>query len=161
MDLNINVKLTCDDYMVRMVDAVVRSLVAIDGAVAPMVKAPATKPTTAPALAAQPQQAAPKAAESQQTEALFPPAPVVQQTPAPAPAPAPAAPAPAPVVPKAPARTYSLNDLLTAAAPLMDQGKFQELSALTAKYGVKSFTDIPEDQYGNVAVDLRALGAAL
>ena len=145
MDLNINIKLTCDDYMVRLADAVVRSLDAIDGAVAPMVKAPATKPTTAPAPAAQPQQ----------TGALFPPAPAVQPA---QPAPAPQ---PAPVVPTAPARTYSLNDLLTAAAPLMDQGKFQELSALTAKYGVKSFTDIPEDQYGNVAVDLRALGAAL
>ncbi len=157
MDLNINIKLTCDDYMVRLADAVVRSLDAIDGAVAPMVKAPETKPTTAPALTAQPQQAAPKAAEPQQTGALFPPAPA----PAPQPAPAPAPAAPAPVVPTAPARTYSLNDLLTAAAPLMDQGKFQELSALTAKYGVKSFTDIPEDQYGNVAVDLRALGAAL
>lgn len=127
MDLNINVKLTCDDYMVRLVDAVVRSLDAIDGAVAPVVKAPESKPATAPAQPAQP-------------------AP---------------APQPAPVVPTAPARTYSLNDLLTAAAPLMDQGKLQELSALTAKYGVKSFTDIPEDQYGKVAVDLRALGAAL
>lgn len=159
MDLNINIKLTCDDYMVRLADAVVRSLDAIDGAVAPMVKAPETKPTTAPAPAAQPQQAAPKAAEPQQTGALFPPAPAAQPAqPAPAPQPAPQ---PAPVVPTAPARTYSLNDLLTAAAPLMDQGKFQELSALTAKYGVKSFTDIPEDQYGNVAVDLRALGAAL
>lgn len=155
MDLNINIKLTCDDYMVRLVDAVVRSLDAIDGAVAPVVKAPETKPTTAPAPATQPQQAAPKAAEPQQTGALFPPAPAAQPA---QPAPAPQ---PAPVVPTAPARTYSLNDLLTAAAPLMDQGKFQELSALTAKYGVKSFTDIPEDQYGNVAVDLRALGAAL
>ena len=159
MDLNINIKLTCDDYMVRLADAVVRSLDAIDGAVAPMVKAPETKPTTAPAPAAQPQQAAPKAVDPQQTGALFPPAPAAQPAqPAPAPQPAPQ---PAPVVPTAPARTYSLNDLLTAAAPLMDQGKFQELSALTAKYGVKSFTDIPEDQYGNVAVDLRALGAAL
>lgn len=152
MDLNINVKLTCDDYMVRLVDTVIRSLDAIDGAVAPMVKAPETKPAIAPAPAAQPQQIAPKAANMQQTGALFPPAPAAQPAPAPQ---------PAPVVPTAPARTYSLNDLLTAAAPLMDQGKFQELSALTAKYGVKSFTDIPEDQYGSVAVDLRALGAAL
>lgn len=145
MDLNINIKLTCDDYMVRLIDTVVRSLDAIDGAVAPVVKAPETKPATAPA----------PAAAVQQTGALFPPAPAVQPAqPAPAPQPAPA-------VPTAPARTYSLNDLLTAAAPLMDQGKFQELSALTAKYGVKSFTDIPEDQYGSVAVDLRALGAQL
>ena len=163
MDLNINVKLTCDDYMVRLVDTVVRSLDAIDGAVAPVVKAPETKPGIAPAPAAQPQQTAPKAASVQQTGALFPPAPAVQPAAAQPAQPAQPAPAPqpAPEVPTAPARTYSLNDLLTAAAPLMDQGKFQELSALTAKYGVKSFTDIPEDQYGNVAVDLRALGAAL
>lgn len=160
MDLNINIKLTCDDYMVRLVDAVVRSLDAIDGAVAPVVKAPETKPGSAPAPAAQPQQVAPKAASVQQTGALFPPAPAVQPAAAQPAQPAPA-PQPVPVVPTAPARTYSLNDLLTAAAPLMDQGKFQELSALTAKYGVKSFTGIPEDQYGNVAVDLRALGAAL
>lgn len=155
MDLNINIKLTCDDYMVRLVDTVVRSLDAIDGAVAPVVKAPETKPATALAPAAQSQQVAPKAASVQQTGALFPPA-VQPASAQPVPTPQ-----PAPVVPTAPARTYSLNDLLTAAAPLMDQGKFQELSALTAKYGVKSFTDIPEDQYGNVAVDLRALGAAL
>ena len=163
MDLNINVKLTCDDYMVRLVDAVVRSLDAIDGAVAPVVKAPESKPATAPAPAAQPQQVAQQAASVQQTGALFPPAPAVQPAAAQPAQPAQPAPAPqpAPVVPTAPARTYSLNDLLTAAAPLMDQGKFQELSALTAKYGVKSFTDIPEDQYGRVAVDLRALGAAL
>ena len=160
MDLNINIKLTCDDYMVRLVDAVVRSLDASDGAVAPVVKAPETKPGSAPAPAAQPQQVAPKAASVQQTGALFPPAPAVQPAAAQPAQPAPA-PQPVPVVPTAPARTYSLNDLLTAAAPLMDQGKFQELSALTAKYGVKSFTGIPEDQYGNVAVDLRALGAAL
>lgn len=160
MDLNINIKLTCDDYMVRLVDAVVRSLDAIDGAVAPVVKAPETKPASAPAPAAQPQQVAPKAASVRQTGALFPPAPAVQPAAAQPAQPAPA-PQPAPVVPTAPARTYSLNDLLTAAAPLMDQGKFQELSALTAKYGVKSLTDIPEDQYGSVAVDLRALGAAL
>lgn len=166
MDLNINIKLTCDDYMVRLVDTVVRSLDAIDGALAPVVKAPETKPATAPAPAARPQQVAPKAAGVQQTGALFPPAPAVQPASAqpiqpaqPTSAPQPTQPAPA--VPTAPARTYSLNDLLTAAAPLMDQGKFQELSALTAKYGVKSFTDIPEDQYGSVAVDLRALGAAL
>ena len=90
---------------------------------------------------------------------------ITDAAPAPAQEPAPAAPAPepapAPVVPVAPAKTYTLEDLLTAAGPLMDQGKMNDLIALTAKYGVKSFTDIPEDQYGSVAVDLRALGAAL
>lgn len=158
MNLDIKITLTCDDYMTRLVDAVVRSLDAIDGAVAPMASAP--KQEAVPQPQPQPQPEKQEIPEVRHAGALFPPAPVVQQTPAPASAPQPAS-APAPVVPTAPARTYSLNDLLTAAAPLMDQGKFQELSALTAKYGVKSFTDIPEDQYGNVAVDLRALGAAL
>lgn len=73
MDLNINIKLTCDDYMVRMVDAVVRSLDAINGAVAPMAKAPETKP--------QPQPEKQEIPEVRHAGALFPPAP------APAPAP--------------------------------------------------------------------------
>lgn len=153
MDLNINVKLTCDDYMVRLVDAVVRSLDAIDGAVAPVVKAPESKPATAPAPAAQPQQVAQKAASVQQTGALFPPAPAVQ----------PAAPIPTatPVVPAAPAKTYTLDDLITAAAPLLDAGKFDEMTALTRKYGADSFMAIKESDFGSVAADLRALGAKL
>lgn len=102
MDLNINIKLTCDDYMVRLVDTVVRSLDAIDGAVAPVVKVPEKAPAAVeaplarkavPAVpAAVPQQEAPKAAETQQakvqaptTAALFPPAPEASKTPAPKP----------------------------------------------------------------------------
>lgn len=88
MDLNINIKLTCDDYMVRLVDTVVRSLDAIGGAVAPMVKAPkpvkvqpapatAEPPKPTPAKKAQPAvqtstQAPPKAAEPAKTPAPTP-----------------------------------------------------------------------------------------
>nr|DAW25852.1 MAG TPA: activated protein kinase C receptor [Caudoviricetes sp.] len=89
------------------------------------------------------------------------PAPALEPT-APAPAPAPKAPEP-PVaaVPTAPAKDYSLDELLTATAPLMDAGKISELQALMQKYGVASMMEIPKERYGELATDLRALGARL
>lgn len=96
------------------------------------------------------------------------PQPVVQTTadvrpvaPAVAPNTPAAAPAAVPVVPTAPAKTYTLEDLLTAAGPLLDQGLFTQLSNITKSYGVASFNEIPADKYGAVAADLRALGANL
>lgn len=94
------------------------------------------------------------------------PAPAVTASPAPAPtpepAPAPKAPEP-PVaaVPTAPAKDYSLDELLTATAPLMDAGKISELQALMQKYGVASMMEIPKERYGELATDLRALGARI
>lgn len=157
MDLNINIKLTCDDYMVRLVDAVVRSLDAIDGAVAPVVKAPETKPATAPAPAAHPDYVAEKIPAKDTPIKLAPGSTVVIQNNNPA-APIPTA---TPVVPAAPAKTYTLDDLITAAAPLLDAGKFDEMTALTRKYGADSFMAIKESDFGSVAADLRALGAKL
>ena len=103
------------------------------------------------------------------------PAPAVTASPAPAPtpepAPAPKAPEPAPgpkvpeppvaAVPTAPAKDYSLDELLTATAPLMDAGKISELQALMQKYGVASMMEIPKERYGELATDLRSLGARL
>ena len=66
-----------------------------------------------------------------------------------------------PVVPTAPAKTYTLDDLITAAAPLLDAGKFDEMTALTRKYGADSFMAIKESDFRSVAADLRALGAKL
>lgn len=94
------------------------------------------------------------------------PAQAVTASPAPAPipepAPAPKAPEP-PVaaVPTAPAKDYSLDELLTATAPLMDAGKISELQALMQKYGVASMMEIPKERYGELATDLRALGARI
>ncbi|WP_296813837.1 hypothetical protein [uncultured Megasphaera sp.] len=70
-------------------------------------------------------------------------------------------PAPAAQVPTAPAKQYTLDELLTATAPLMDTGKLSELQALMQKYGVHSMMEIPADKYGELATDLRALGARL
>ena len=137
--INIKVTLTCDDTITQLVDAVCKVLHSdfkLD-------KDQAAIPTAAPA------QNIPAAPAPQ----------VINSTPV---APTLAAPAaPAPVVPTAPAKQYSLEDLLTAAGPLIDQGKTNELIALTKKYGVQSFNEIPVDKYGAVAVDLRALGAKL
>nr|DAL15529.1 MAG TPA_asm: hypothetical protein [Caudoviricetes sp.] len=95
------------------------------------------------------------------------PAPVAQPVaPAPVPVQAPAvqtAPA-APVqtaVPAAPARVYTLPELQAACAPLMDQGKLNELQQVVASFGVSSLLDIPAARYGELATKLRELGARL
>lgn len=86
---------------------------------------------------------------------LFPQAPAAQPAPAPQPA---AAAAP---IPKAPDKTYSLEDLMRAAAPLLDKGLGAELAKINTLHGVKSFNEIPPAEFGQVAIELRALGAQL
>lgn len=99
-------------------------------------------------------------------------APVPAPKPVPAPAvpvsvaapAAPAAPVPAvppqPVVPtSAPQYTYEM--LFNAAAALMGQNKGPQLQQLLVKYGIQRLPDLPPEQYGAYATDLRALGAKL
>lgn len=80
---------------------------------------------------------------------------------APAPPPPPAVPAAALVVPTAAAPTYSLEELQTACAPLLDVGRMGDLQGLLTRYGAASLLDIPKEQYGALAADLRALGARI
>lgn len=63
----------------------------------------------------------------------------------------------APVTHNAPA--YTLDELATAAAPLMDAGKLDQLQDLIARFGVPSLMDLPQEQYGAFATALRELGA--
>lgn len=90
------------------------------------------------------------------------PAPVVQQPVAPvAPTVAPDVPV-APPVPTAPAKNYTWAEIQTACAPLIDNGASQQaLMALLPKYGVQSLMNIPQTRYGELVIDLRALGAKL
>lgn len=86
--------------------------------------------------------------------------------PAPMPVQAPvavSAPAPAPVTTVVPTtiKKYTLAELQAACAPLMDMGKMAELQNLMAKYNVIALNDIPEERYGELATDLRAMGARL
>ena len=70
------------------------------------------------------------------------------------------APAPATVVPTT-VKKYTLAELQAACAPLMDMGKMAELQDLMGKYNVIALNDIPEERYGELATDLRAMGARL
>lgn len=74
----------------------------------------------------------------------------------------PIAPPPAaPAVPTAPAKQYTIDEILAACAPLMDAGKVNDLQAIVAEFKVSSMMEIPAEKYGELATKLRALGAKL
>lgn len=73
----------------------------------------------------------------------------------------PTASAPTAVPTAAPECNYTLAELQAACAPLMDSGKTKELQALLVKYNVTSFVRLPKERYGELATDLRALGARI
>lgn len=72
-----------------------------------------------------------------------------------------AAPAPVATVVPTTVKKYTLAELQAACAPLMDMGKMAELQDLMAKYNVIALNDIPEERYGELATDLRVMGARL
>lgn len=112
----------------------------------PRAAAPAPKPVPTPA------------AVPPQPAQFTPPQPAAPVA-APAAPPMPAAP-PQPVVPtSAPQYTYDM--LFNAAAALMGQNKGPQLQQLLMKYGIQRLPDLPPEQYGAYATDLRALGAKL
>ena len=86
------------------------------------------------------------------------------QTPAPA---APAnptavpAPTPAPVVPVTAAPTYTLDQIATAGAALVNAGKMEQLLALLGKYGIQAITQLKAEQFGPFVTELRGLGAQI
>ncbi len=112
--------------------------------------------TETPATVQEPDAPAPETPSTPAPATPVAPAPVAPSTPDPA-TPEP----PVATVPTAPAKEYSLDELLTATAPLMDAGKIADLQALMQKYGVASMMEIPKEKYGELATDLRALGAKL
>lgn len=98
-----------------------------------------------------------------QTTPVTSPMPEPQPVPTAAPMPTPT-PAPQPVqqaasVPQQKAITIDM--LAAAGAPLVDQGKMQQLMALLNKYGVQAITQLTPDKYDAFAADLRAIGAQI
>lgn len=102
-----------------------------------------------------------------------PVAPVAQPTPAapvvptsvsvpttPEPQPAPPTP-PTPAVPVAPVKEYTLEEIQVALQPLMDAGRTNEIVGLMQKYKVASLPELPKDQFPNLVVDLRNMGARI
>jgi hypothetical protein len=97
------------------------------------------------------------------TGAAAPQLSVVPSAPVQAPAAYPAA-APAPAqtaVPVAPPQAYTEQQLAVAATQLMDAGRQPELVNLLAAFGVQALTQLPKEQYGNFATQLRAMGARI
>ena len=57
--------------------------------------------------------------------------------------------------------TYTLDALSRAGAALVDAGMMPQLLDLLTKYGVRAVVQLPKEQYGAFADDLKALGAQL
>lgn len=107
------------------------------------------------------------------------PAPITPAPTTPAPAPGPtAAPVPTagpsaatapgnalapvvPVVPVAAAPSYSMEQIATAGAALVDAGKRDQLLELLGRFGVQAVTQLQPAQFGVFAAELRALGAQI
>lgn len=88
---------------------------------------------------------------------VAPPQPTAPATLAPQQPEAPATPAPLPTA----STSYSMDQLAVAATQLMDAGKRNELLQLLASFGVNALTELPKEQYGNFATQLRGLGAKI
>lgn len=99
-----------------------------------------------------------------------PVAPVTQPTTvapvAPTSAPAPTTPVPqqvtpTPAVPVAPVKEYTLEEIQVALQPIMDAGRTNEIVGLMQKYKVASLPELPKEQFPNLVVDLRNMGARI
>lgn len=118
---------------------------------------PTTKePPTAPVVPATVQ--APPVAPVAQPTPVTPVVPTsvsVPTTPEPTQAP------PTPAVPVAPVKEYTLEEIQVALQPLMDAGRTNEIVGLMQKYKVASLPELPKDQFPNLVVDLRNMGARI
>ena len=114
------------------------------------------EPPTAPVVPATVQ--APPVAPVAQPTTVAPVVPTsvsVPTTPAPQQAP------PTPAVPVAPVKEYTLEEIQVALQPLMDAGRTNEIVGLMQKYKVASLPELPKDQFPNLVVDLRNMGARI
>lgn len=106
---------------------------------------PATVQTTPVAPVAQPTTVTPVVP----TSVSVPTTPEPQQAP------------PTPAVPVAPVKEYTLEEIQVALQPLMDAGRTNEIVGLMQKYKVASLPELPKDQFPNLVVDLRNMGARI
>lgn len=69
----------------------------------------------------------------------------------------------APVVPvqQSNVPNYTIEQLQTAIAPLLDAGKVNQIQALVHSFGVTTLMEIPKERYGEFANGLRNLGGVL
>ena len=159
MDLNINVKIKLDETPELL--NTLTTFCEVVRAVAPLTMTAHTVadiPTSAAPVESRPLQPVPEPAQviMQQPAAQ----PAAMQQPATQPVPI-QHPAPAAAVPTAAPKQYTLPEIQAACGPLMDAGKMNELAEVIKSFGVASLMELPADQYGNLVIKLRALGARL
>lgn len=111
--------------------------------------APVVPATAEPAPVAPVAQSAPVAPPVVPTSVSVPTTPGPQQVPA------------TPAVPVAPVKEYTLEEIQVALQPLMDAGRTNEIVGLMQKYKVASLPELPKDQFPNLVVDLRNMGARI
>lgn len=114
------------------------------------------EPPTAPVVPAT-VQAPPVAPVTQPT----PVAPVVPTSVSVPTTPEPTQAQPTPAVPVAPVKEYTLEEIQVALQPLMDAGRTNKIVGLMQKYKVASLPELPKDQFPNLVVDLRNMGARI
>lgn len=114
------------------------------------------EPPTAPVVPATVQ--APPVAPVAQPTPVAPVAPTSVSVPT---TPEPPQAQPTPAVPVAPVKEYTLEEIQVALQPLMDAGRTNEIVGLMQKYKVASLPELPKDQFPNLVVDLRNMGARI
>lgn len=114
------------------------------------------EPPTAPVVPATVQ--APPVAPVTQPTTVAPVAPTSAPEPT---TPAPQQVTPTPAVPVAPVKEYTLEEIQVALQPIMDAGRTNEIVGLMQKYKVASLPELPKEQFPNLVVDLRNMGARI
>lgn len=108
----------------------------------------------------EPKQATPAPVENPTPAPVAPTAAPVSSANAPTPADTPTAPAnadaPSPV-----AKAVTFDEIVTAGSQLLDAGRMNDLLGLLKGFGVQAITQLKPEQYADVAVALRGLGAKI
>lgn len=163
MEMTLNVKITGLENLVAVLEKFVSTV--------PQIAATVNDPVQVVTTAEQAMSAA--QAQSAPINPIQAPQPVVPQAIAAVPVSQPVQQAIAPAVPVAPTnivqapvvpttvQTYTQEQLALAATALVDAGRLGELQALLAAFNIQALTQLPQEQYGNFATQLRALGAKI
>lgn len=152
--MEITMTLTVTPTQAEQIAKLLQGVPAADASPMEMWNSAVPAPTPAPAVPTAPAAPAPYPTA----------APVAMPQAAPAPYPAvpvaPTAPTPVPTAPTA-APAYTLPQLQTALAPLLDAGRATQVQQLVNSFGAATLMDIPPERYGELANGIRALGGAL
>jgi hypothetical protein len=153
--LEMKIKIEVADALISAIDKLASALnITAIPTQTPAPAAPAN-PTAVPAPVTAPASAPVQAASTSPIADPTPAQPPVQMNAAMT------APTPAPVVPVTAAPTYTLDQIATAGAALVNAGKMEQLLALLGKYGIQAITQLKAEQFGQFVTELRGLGAQI